>query len=107
MNSFFSSGWGNSAFHSRGNSGYHFQWARRGKPTDNGTIERFNGSLRDECLNVNWFLSTEDACEKIEEWRQDYNFYRPHSSLNNQTPYDFAATQRSEKILLFAGPGFG
>ena len=39
---------------------------------DNGT-ESFNGSFRDECLNVNWFLSMEDAQEKIEKWRLDYN----------------------------------
>ena len=81
-------------------------YSRRGKPTDNGTIERFNGSLRDECLNVNWFLSLEDACEKIETWREDYNKFRPHSSLDDQTPYDFAATQRGEKIRLFAGLEF-
>lgn len=83
------------------------EYSRRGKPTDNGIIERFNGSLRDECLNVNWFLSLEDACEKIELWRCDYNRFRPHSSLNDQTPYDFAAVQKGEKILLFTGPEFG
>ncbi len=32
-----------------------------GKPTDNPVIESFNGSLRDECLNIHWFLSLEDA----------------------------------------------
>ena len=78
-------------------------YSRRGKPTDNGTIERFNGSLRDECLNVNWFLSLEDACEKIEEWRQDYNRFRPHSSLNDMTPADFAARHRGENSALLAG----
>jgi putative transposase len=43
-------------------------------------IESFNGSFRDECLIVNWFLSIEDAREKIEMWRRDYNEFRPHSS---------------------------
>lgn len=38
-------------------------------------------SLRDECLNVHWFLSLEDAKMKIERWRKDYNEYRPHSGL--------------------------
>ncbi|QUI96903.1 integrase core domain-containing protein [Salmonella enterica subsp. enterica serovar Weltevreden] len=33
------------------------------KPTDNPFIESFNGSLRDECLNIHWFLSPEDAQE--------------------------------------------
>ena len=62
---------------------------RPGKPTDNAFIESFNGSLRDECLNVHGFLSLEDAQEKIEHWRQEYNHFRPHSSLNNLTPAEF------------------
>jgi putative transposase len=48
-------------------------FSRPGKPTDNAFIESFNGSFRDECLNINWFLSLDDAREKIEEWRRDYN----------------------------------
>lgn len=41
-------------------------FSRPGKPTDNAYIESFNGSFRDECLNVHWFLSLADAQEKIE-----------------------------------------
>ena len=63
---------------------------RPGKPTDNAYIESFNGKCRQECLNENWFLSLEDAEEKIESWRQDYNTSRPHSSLGNKTPSEFA-----------------
>ena len=65
-------------------------YSRRGKPVDNAIIESFNGSFRDECLNTNWFLSLEDAAQKIEEWRQDYNGFRPHGSLNELTPEEFA-----------------
>jgi len=54
-------------------------------PTDNAFIESFNGRLRQECLNQNWFLSVADARETIENWRQDYNEYRPHRSLSQQT----------------------
>lgn len=61
-------------------------FSRPGKPTDNPFIESFNGSLRDECLNVHWFLSLDDARDKIERWRQDYNEFRPHSSLCDRTP---------------------
>ena len=66
-------------------------FSRPGKPTDNPYIERsaarsFHGSFRDECLSVHWFLSLEDAEEKIEAWRQDYNSFRPHSSLGGLTP---------------------
>jgi putative transposase len=64
-------------------------YSRPGKPTDNPFAESFNGSFRDECLNAHWFLSLEDVAEKIEAWRQDYNHYRPHSSLNDMTPAAF------------------
>ena len=64
-------------------------FSRPGKPTDNPFIESFNGSFRDECLNINWFLSLDDAKQKIEGWRQEYNQYRPHSSLNDKTPCEY------------------
>lgn len=63
-------------------------YSRPGKPTDNPFIESFNGSFRDECLNTNWFLSFEDAKEKIEGWRKEYNQFRPHSSLDGKTPQE-------------------
>lgn len=71
-------------------------FSRPGKPIDNAFAESFNGSFRDECLNVNWFLSFDDACVKIETWRNDYNEFRPHSSLNNLTPAEFARRQIQE-----------
>jgi putative transposase len=64
-------------------------FSRPGKPTDNAYIESFNGSFRDECLNMNWFLSMEDARSKIESWRKEYNEFRPHSSLGGRTPIQF------------------
>jgi putative transposase len=62
-----------------------------GKPTQNAHIESFNGKFRDECLNENWFLTLQEAREKIEAWRRDYNQVRPHSGLGYQTPEEFAA----------------
>jgi putative transposase len=62
-----------------------------GKPTENAFIESFNGKFRDECLNENWFLTLQEAREKIEMWRRDYNQVRPHSALGYQTPEEFAA----------------
>ena len=61
-----------------------------GKPTQNAYIESFNGKFRDECLNDELFFNLADARQKIERWRQDYNENRPHSSLNNMTPNQFA-----------------
>lgn len=72
------------------------EFSRPGKPVDNAHIESFNGSLRDECLNTNWFLSIEDAQDKLEAWRVDYNEFRPHSSLENMTPAEFASNQIGE-----------
>ncbi len=63
-------------------------FSRPGKPTDNPFIESFNGSFQDECLNTNWFLSLEDAKEKIEHWRDEYNKFRPHSSIYGKTPHE-------------------
>jgi putative transposase len=57
----------------------------------NGYVESFNGRVRDECLNVNWFLTPEDAKRKIESWRNEYNTERPHSSLAYRTPNEYAA----------------
>jgi putative transposase len=68
-------------------------FSRPGKPTDNAFIESFNGSFRDECLNVNWFQTLGDARAKIETWRKEYNDFRPHSSLGDLTPRDFARKQ--------------
>jgi putative transposase len=59
---------------------------RPGRPVENGFIESFNGSLRDECLSQNWFESLADARQIIEKWRMDYNETRPHSSLGNLAP---------------------
>lgn len=60
-----------------------------GKPTQNAIIESFNGKFRDECLNQELFFDTNDAKQKIERWRHDYNHNRPHSSLNNKTPSEY------------------
>jgi transposase InsO family protein len=52
-------------------NGIAMDFSRPGKPMDNAMIESFNGTFRDECLNVNWFISMEDEREKIEKWRTD------------------------------------
>ena len=65
-------------------------FSRPGKPTDNAFAESFNGRVRAECLNANWFLSLTDARLKCEAWPRDYNEVRPHSSLGNQTPAERA-----------------
>jgi putative transposase len=72
-------------------NGVQLDFSRPGKPTDNGLIEAFNGRLRQECLNESWFLSLEDAREKIESWRRQYNSDRPHGALGNMAPLEYAS----------------
>ncbi|ECS3319490.1 transposase [Salmonella enterica subsp. enterica serovar Kentucky] len=79
--------------------GVTMNFSRPGKPTDNPFIESFNGSLRDECLNIHWFLSLEDAQEKPDNWRREYNHERTHSSLNDMTPAEFIRSLRKDEDL--------
>ncbi len=66
-----------------------------GKPWQNGKNESFNGKLRDECLNMEWFRSRAEARVIIEKWRVEYNEVRPHSSIGYLTP---AAFRRRETL---------
>ena len=67
-------------------TGVAWHYIDPGKPQQNGLIESFNGSLRDECLNEEIFDSLTDARHKLALWRYDYNNVRPHSSLENKSP---------------------
>jgi len=75
-------------------AGVKLDFIRPGRPVENGYIENFNGRLRDECLNGEIFFGLADARAKIEAWRLDYNEQRPHSSLDDRTPAEFATAQR-------------
>jgi putative transposase len=77
------------------NNRVEMDFSRRGTPTDNAIVESFNGRFREECLNAHWFESIEDAKEKIDGWRWDYNEKRPHRSLEGLTPREFAARAKT------------
>lgn len=64
-------------------------YSRPGKPTDNCFCERFNGTLRNECLNVYYFETLADAKQIIEDWRLDYNNNRPQKRFNGLTPSEY------------------
>ena len=66
--------------------GIRINFSRPGTPTDNATVESFNGSLRQECLNENWFKSLDDERCKIKAWRIHYNQRRHHSAPGWMTP---------------------
>lgn len=71
--------------------GVRLQFIEAGKPIQNAHIESFNARLREKCLNEHVFVSLDDARIKIEKWRIEYNRERPHSSLGNVAPEEFAA----------------
>jgi len=78
-------------------TGVGWHYIAPGKPMQNGFIESFNGSFRDELLNEALFSTLAEARTKITAWKEDYNRIRPHSSLGNLTPEEFAMKTRLEK----------
>lgn len=81
------------------------QWAEKnkielrfiqpGKPTQNGLIERLNGTLRTECLNLEWFENLEELNEHLQHWWMVYNGIRPHSSIGYKTPDEFEQVNKN------------
>lgn len=67
-------------------------FSRPGKPTDNAFCESFNGRVRQELLNASWFESVADAQARALHWRHEYNHERPHGSIGNVPPAEFAKT---------------
>lgn len=61
-----------------------------GKPVENAYIESFNGRVRDECLNLHWFQTLDQARLILTAWHHDDNDVRPHTSLGSRTPNEFA-----------------
>lgn len=59
-----------------------------GKPTQNAYVERLNGTIRRELLDLHIFRSLDDVRQKASEWQNDYNYHRPHKSLGKRTPMD-------------------
>ena len=72
-------------------AGTNTAYIEPGSPWQNPWIESFNGRARDELLNINEFGSLTEARVVIEDWRNEYNTWRPHSSLGGLTPTDYAA----------------
>jgi putative transposase len=78
-------------------SNVQLSFIRPGKPNENAYIESFNGKFRDECLNEHWFITMAQARRSIESWRIEYNTERPHSSLGDLTPEEFAERSLARK----------
>ena len=69
-----------------------------GSPWENPYVESFVGKLRDECLNQYLFANLGEAREIVENRRQEYNEYRPHSSLGYLTPVELSAQRRAAAV---------
>jgi len=78
--------------------GVKLHFIEPGKPVQNGFIESFNDKFRNECLNEHCFFTIDHARKLIEDWRNEYNKERPHSSLGNLTPEEFMR-QEQEKSM--------
>lgn len=79
--------------------GVQLIFIRPGRPMENGFIESLNGRLRDECLNVEWFRSLEEARQRLAAWRYHYNHQRPHSALGDRTPASVSAEHGGGAVL--------
>ena len=74
--------------------GIQLGFIAKGKPTQNGFIESFNGKMRKECLDRHIFRNLVEAKEVIMNWASHYNEERPHRSL------DFMKLQMNAKFIL-------
>lgn len=61
-------------------------FSRPGKPTDNAYIESFNATACLECLGLHWFMDLDDAIQKVEDWRREYDEVRPYSAIGDRPP---------------------
>jgi len=80
-------------------NGAKIDFSRPGKPTDNAFVESFNGTFRAECLDTHWFVDLKEAKQMIEAWRREYNESRPHRSLGDRTPSEFASQIAASRNL--------
>ena len=74
-----------------------------GSPWENGYNERFNGTLRNEVLNAEWFSTTRQAQIVINHWLRQYNHIRPHQALNQRPPVPETLVEKSQ----ISGPDIG
>jgi putative transposase len=74
------------------------QYIQPGKPNQNACVERFNRTFRDELLDQHLFMRLEDVREAVYWWMLEYNEGRPHDSLGDLTPIEYAQTARNSNL---------
>jgi putative transposase len=85
-------------------NGVELRFIQPGKPVQNAYIESFNSRFRDECLSQHWFASLSHMRSVIDNWRDDYNHHRPHSTLGYMPPATFAARYANSLAALRKPP---
>lgn len=79
--------------------GIDLEFIQPGKPTQNSYVERFNRTFREEVLNFYVFSRLSEIRTIVDAWVQEYNEQRPHESLGNLTPEDFALKHAGSSSL--------
>ena len=72
---------------------YGIGWSKieKGKPQQNCHVERFNKTVREDLFDAHLFFSIDQANQLAADFQKEYNYERPHESLNNLTPIEYAA----------------
>lgn len=70
-------------------NGVELAFIKPGKPMQNGFIERFNRTFREDVLDQYAFSSVEEVEEIGDKWRYTYNAHRPHKALGGKTPWGY------------------
>ena len=84
------------------NSGIAHLRIQKGKPTQNGFIERFNRTYREDVWDANIFENIGQVRELSEQWKGNYNEKHPHSSLGNMSPNEFLKAKANKKLPILA-----
>ena len=78
--------------------GIQLQFIKPGKPMQNGYVERFNRTYREDILDAYLFANIKEVRELSEEWMKDYNEFHPHKSLNGYSPIGYRHAVESGKL---------
>ncbi len=84
--------------------GVRLHFIEPGKPMQNGFIESFNGTFRDECLSASWFTDLQAARTLTAQWQREYNEERPHSRIGRIPPAEFARASALQPPTAASGP---